>query len=200
MSSHGYISVRNWTGSKGFQHYDPTKRGLPPWIKNYTRLLQDDDYLELSEHCALILHRLWLAYAQSACRLPADTRKLSQRLAVRVTKSHLDSLNHAGFIDIVASKELADGYHSASKALASARLVTETETETEGLDRSSRSEITGEPRPDLTDSEDPHKGEEEQPFAREPEPPLNGTRDGYGPQPLSVDVEELVGKWAQETP
>lgn len=105
-----WISVRNW---RKFQHYDPSKRA-PIFVKNYTELMHDDAYMNLTPHDALILHRLWLEYASTRCRLHADTRSLSRRLNARVTTATLERLNHAGFIDLVASKTLADGYQSAS--------------------------------------------------------------------------------------
>ena len=112
----GWISMCNW---REYQHADTTRSGGPlPWVKNYTRLMSDDDYLELTEHCALIFHRLLLVYASSSCRLRADTGPLSRRLGVRVTKSHLESLSHAGFIRIVASKEQAEGVRIASVRVA----------------------------------------------------------------------------------
>lgn len=106
----GWISVVGW---RKFQHYDPEKR-VPPWIKNHTDLMANDEYLALTEHRALMLHRLWLEYASSRCELADDTLRLSRRLGMKVTRRDLESLNHAGFIDIVASKALAEGYHGAS--------------------------------------------------------------------------------------
>lgn len=106
----GWISVRNW---RHFQHYDPAKR-QPRWLKLYTELLSDDAWLELSGNDRAVLVCLWLEYASSRCRLRADTRSLSRQLSLRVTSATLDRLVHAGFIDIVASKLLADGYQSAS--------------------------------------------------------------------------------------
>jgi hypothetical protein len=105
-----YISIRGW---RRFQHYDPAKRA-PRWIKNYTELLHDPAYLELTEHQALVLHRLWLTYASTRCHLPLTTSLLSRQLGLRVMTRDIDALNHAGFIDIVASKTLADGYQSAT--------------------------------------------------------------------------------------
>jgi hypothetical protein len=105
-----YISVRGW---RAFQHYDPAKR-TPPWIKQYTELLHDDAYMALPVGTALVLHRLWLEYASSRCRLVADTASLTRRLGVRVTMPQLKSLKAAGYIDLVASAKLADGYHSAT--------------------------------------------------------------------------------------
>lgn len=118
-----WISVRNW---RKFQHYDPEKR-VPPWIKNNTDLMANDSYLGLTEHRALMLHRLWLEYASARCELSDDTLRLSRRLGMKVTRLDLESLSHAGWIDIVASKALANGYHDAS---ARAHVVEE-ETEVE---------------------------------------------------------------------
>jgi hypothetical protein len=119
-----WISVRNW---RKFQHYDPSKR-IPPWIKNNTELLHDSAYLGLTGEQRSILHGLWLEYASARCRLPADSRLLTRRLNLRVTKRQLESLYHAGFIDFVASEVLAEGYQSASGLLA---LVRSQETEKE---------------------------------------------------------------------
>jgi len=105
-----WISVRNW---RRFQHYDVAKR-QPIWIKTYTELLDDDAYRDLTAHQRAVLHGLWLAYASSRCQLRVSSASLSARLNLRVTSRQLEALNHAGWIDIVASKTLADGYQSAS--------------------------------------------------------------------------------------
>lgn len=94
-----------------FQHY---KDRWPPWIKNYTELLADDDYLSLSGHRRSILHGLWLAYAMSHGRLTDDTASLSRRLSLRVTTADLEALNHAGFIHFSASTALAERSNGAS--------------------------------------------------------------------------------------
>jgi hypothetical protein len=109
-----YIHVRNW---RKFQHYDPAIR-VPPWIKNHLELMADDAYLGLTEHRALLLHRLWLEYASSRCRLGLDvtsrrsrrgfdTASLGHRLFMRVTTADLKALVDAGFIEISASETLA---------------------------------------------------------------------------------------------
>jgi hypothetical protein len=118
-----YISVRNW---RKFQHYDPEKR-TPPWIKNMTELMSSDDYLGLSAPARGVLHGIWMEYARSRCELPGDTLTLSRRLGMKVLSQTLVSLNHAGFIDFVASKTLAEGYQAASARVR----ATETETEEE---------------------------------------------------------------------
>lgn len=75
-----------------------------PWIKVYTRLLHDDNYLTLTGHRRAVLHGLWLEYATSRRELPDNTLMISRRLALKVTRRDLEALNHAGFIRIHASK------------------------------------------------------------------------------------------------
>lgn len=122
-----WISVRNW---RKFQHYDPAKR-QPPWIKNYTELLHSEAYLDLTAGARSLLHGIWLEYASAQCELKFDARSLGRKLNLRATKQQLESLNHAGFIDVVASAELAEGYHDASAALASRARAHSLEVEVE---------------------------------------------------------------------
>ena len=108
----GWIAVVGWTE---LTHSD-TKRsaGAFAWHRAYTRLMRDDAYMELTEHRALIYHRLLLEYASTAARLRAETRSLSRRLGLRVTSADLESLSHAGFIKVCASRAQAVGWHDAS--------------------------------------------------------------------------------------
>ena len=99
--SESYVWIKRWDD---FQHYGKRR---PIWIKNYTSLLSDDAYLSLSPHRRAMLHGLWLAFATSGRRLRDDTSTLSSRLNMRVTTPDLEALNHAGFIDILASNVLA---------------------------------------------------------------------------------------------
>ena len=64
-------------------------------------------------------------------RLVVEPGSLSSRLNLRVSSEDLVSLIHAGFIELVASKTLAEGYHGASKPLASRAPARSQETETE---------------------------------------------------------------------
>lgn len=127
MTEERWISVRNW---RKFQHYDPAKR-TPPWIKVYTELMSDDAFLGLTPHQRGILVSTWMEYASARCQLRANTVELSRRLNGRVTKRTLEALNHAGFIDIVASAVLAEGYQCASATLASRVPAHSRELETE---------------------------------------------------------------------
>jgi hypothetical protein len=194
MADLGWIVVTRWDE---FQHGDATRTsGSLPWIKNYTRLMSDEDYLELAPGTVAILHRLWLVYASSRCRLRADTGSLTRRLGLRVSSAQLKALEQAGFITFSARKPHADGTQDARAS----RVGEEVEEEEEKtLDRSSRSEDNSDDPARLEESDNTHEQGNE-PFALGPEPaPLNGTRDGYGPQPLGSDVEELARRWSSET-
>lgn len=96
-----WIVIRNW---HRFQHY---RDRTPVWIKLYTELLDDPAYRTLTEPCRSLLVGLWILAAKSREAVPKDTRYLSQACAQRVTKQMLERLNHAGFIEFVASKPLA---------------------------------------------------------------------------------------------
>ncbi|HXI68299.1 MAG TPA: hypothetical protein VNH41_10190 [Steroidobacteraceae bacterium] len=93
-----YIVVERWGE---FQHY---KDRDPTWIKNYLRLLRDDNYMELTGHQRAVLHGIWLLYASSGAQLRLDTRSLTRQLGLRVASHHLEALKKAGFIRVSASK------------------------------------------------------------------------------------------------
>lgn len=87
-----------------FQHPDAMRSGVPPWIKTYTRLLSNDEFLTLSHHLRGVLLSLWLEYATARRQLRDNTVALSRRLGHRVTTRDLEALNHAGFVHFSASK------------------------------------------------------------------------------------------------
>lgn len=97
-----WIVIPGWDE---FQHRDVMRtKNVPPWIKAYTRLLSDDEYLDLSHHLRGVLLGLWLEYARSTRQLRDSTVALTRRLGQRVTRRDLESLNDAGFIAFSASK------------------------------------------------------------------------------------------------
>jgi hypothetical protein len=71
-----WIEIANWDR---FQHY---KDRNPPWIKNYTELLHNPNYLELPLRLRGILHGLWLLYAASHRKLPASTSYINRALGL----------------------------------------------------------------------------------------------------------------------
>lgn len=103
MPSHdhpGYIYIPNWDE---FQHYHDRD---PVWIKLYLRLLDKDEYRALTMSQRGLLHDIWILVARAGNgRLVASPRTLSGQLGTRVR--HLEPLIHAGFIEVRASKLLA---------------------------------------------------------------------------------------------
>lgn len=106
-----WIRVLRW---KEHQHY---KDRDPRWIKNHTQLLENDDYLTLSPRTRSLLHGTWILYASASRTLRADTRRLSSALNQQVRHSDLELLEDAGFIVLLASKELAKSEHDDTDAL-----------------------------------------------------------------------------------
>lgn len=113
-----WIVVHDW---RRFQHY---KDRTPLWIKTYTELMHDDAWLSLTGHRRAILLCIWLEYAMTRQQLTDNTTSLSRRFALKVTTRDLESLNHAGYITISASKPLADGYQPASPEVEKRRIET----------------------------------------------------------------------------
>lgn len=165
-----FIVIPSW---EKLQHY---KDRDAPWIKNYTRLLSHHHYLTLTSHQRGVLHGVWLAYASGNRHLTANTRSLSRRLNVRVTSRDLAALNHAGFIQLVASthKEEAASATRESIPLASRASPPSQEAETEAY----RARAVKE-KPLIKTPTPPH-------------PPSAGARaNGAGPADREANVEPL---------
>jgi hypothetical protein len=97
--SQDWIWVNRWEEFQSFQ----VKRGkpwAPPWIRLYPQLLGDDDFLALTESEQLLLLKLFMLFSSQRQVVANDTRSLSRRCGQRVLKRHVDSLNHAGYIDL----------------------------------------------------------------------------------------------------
>lgn len=99
-----WIVIPKWDE---FQHY---KNRDPSWIKLHRSLASDPAWIGLSGHDRAVLVGLWLEYASSNCQVRLDTRSITRRLALRVTTATIERLNHAGFIEVSASKPLAQCY------------------------------------------------------------------------------------------
>jgi hypothetical protein len=108
-----WIIVRNWDK---FQHY---KNRRPVWIKLYTELTSDSDWLGLSDAQRGLLATIWIEYACAKRRLrvrdivrmeqAADALRTPNRTPEATRKSvgrALVRLNQAGFIIISASPEV----------------------------------------------------------------------------------------------
>jgi hypothetical protein len=95
----GWIVVRNWDR---FQHYTDRR---PVWIKLYTDINSNDEWLGLSSAARGMLTTIWVEFARSGGHL--RVQKCMELCGKSARSSHLDSLIHAGFIQVVASKPLA---------------------------------------------------------------------------------------------
>jgi hypothetical protein len=105
-----WIVVPNW---ERFQHYGTARR--PIWIKNYTALIRKSEYRDLTLSDRGLLHGIWLAYAEYEGRLrPKEVAEVIHRPdGTRTPRAHklhtfrtIERLNHAGFLDFVASRPL----------------------------------------------------------------------------------------------
>lgn len=104
MSDGDWIVIPNW---ERFQHYRDRR---PLWIKVYVSLLDDPDFLGLTDHQRGLLFSLWLLYASSGCQVRANTASLSRQINGRVSSVQLKALSDAGFIELSASRPLAKRY------------------------------------------------------------------------------------------
>lgn len=74
MTEVPYLWIKNF---ERFQHY---KDRNPPWIKLYTALLSDPEFLKLPEAAQAQLIKLWLLAAQMGNPLPNDPRLLRGKI------------------------------------------------------------------------------------------------------------------------
>jgi hypothetical protein len=97
MSERWRIEIPRWDD---FQHYKDRTR--PTWIKDYTKQIDDEAYLELSAAQRGLLHDLRLLCAMSAGDIPTSLITISRRLGYKVSSASLEALNHAGFIRLTS--------------------------------------------------------------------------------------------------
>lgn len=116
MQPNGYIKVKNY---KKFQHY---KNRRPPWIKLYISLLDDYEFLQLSDENKWYTVALYLLASQHENRIPNDPAFITNRIgAIQVID--LQPIMDAGFISICK--------HKARQVLAEGKQNDDGETETE---------------------------------------------------------------------
>lgn len=104
MSSEGYIYVSNW---EKFQHPDAIRSGHMPWMKLYTDMLGNDDWLDLRPADRVLhLGLLLLACRYGNGRIRADSKWLCAQLKIDWSGRYrgLERLSQAGFIEVRASK------------------------------------------------------------------------------------------------
>jgi hypothetical protein len=135
--SERWIVIPRWDE---FQHYRDRN---PIWIKDHVRQVRDDTYMSLELGARGLLHDLRLLYAENGgplresyarTRLGAPLGASGQTLGnhSRAFRRHLEALNRAGFVQVLASEPLA----------------TETETEKERTNAVTAVELTKEPTPE----------------------------------------------------
>ena len=96
VASDGWIVVPNWDK---FQHYSDTQ---PVWIKLYTDLAHRDEWCHLTLAERGLLCSLWLEFALSNGQLRVDD--VTKKVMALSRRRHLDSLQAAGFIEIVSRR------------------------------------------------------------------------------------------------
>ena len=112
-----WITIPNW---RRFQHY---KDRNPKWIKVYTELMSDPAFLALTYAQRGLLMSLWLEYANSRAALRLRAGWTATALGSRVYDAQLEALSDAGFIEVSASKPLAEPEHSARPELSTTYLT-----------------------------------------------------------------------------
>ena len=129
----GYIYVKGW---EEFQHPDAIRSDHMPWLKLHTKLMGNDDWLELSCPDRVLLQGIWMATARyGQGRVKADSRWLQGQFKVR--KGSLERLVQAGFITILASK--------AARKSASTAASTEGEERSYDLSKKENARANGAP-------------------------------------------------------
>jgi hypothetical protein len=104
------LAIRNWAD---YQHY---KDRDPLWIKVYSRLLDDADFLALPEAAQAQLVKLWLVASRCKNRIRDDKQFLQH--ALHTNRLHIETLIAARFVERIASDVLAEPEQVASKLLA----------------------------------------------------------------------------------
>ena len=108
-----YLQVRNW---KRFQHYHDR---APKWIKLYTELLYDEDFLALTDAQRGQLMMLWLLAAMNDNKIIDDPAFIKRRIAasgpVKLTK-----FASSGYLERYVAKKKGDKEPWASRYVSAA--------------------------------------------------------------------------------
>lgn len=114
--------MKRFLAVKGFQKFQHYRDRDPVWIKLYTNLLIDADFLQLQEAAQAQLMKLWLLASQLGNPLPNNPKLLAGKIGA-LGKFHLPALIASGFLiptddcasDVLANPE-QDASESASKS------------------------------------------------------------------------------------
>ena len=83
-----YLCIRKWTEHQHYKDRDPA------WIKVYNRLLEDYDFLALSEVAQAHLLKLWLLASRTDNRIPYDLSYITARTGARTAIDIDDFIVH----------------------------------------------------------------------------------------------------------
>jgi hypothetical protein len=191
MSDQTFIWITRW---EDFQHYAPERDRAPGWIKAYTKQLSDDRYLNLTSAQRALLHDLRCEFARAHGELTNDTRRIAQRIGLRVTNGNLEALNHAGFIEFL-SREALDlaldkFYASRARDRAHQREV-DKEGEIEAEEQVQEQEQKQPPAVARPPAHDP-----DVPLSNGDVPLANGSNDAY-PQHVRATITESLAASGQ---
>lgn len=95
MASATFLEIKDW---RTHQHYGKRR---PPWIKLYTRLLDDPSFMALPEAAQAQLVKLWVLAAAMGHPLPDDVKFLAGKIGVR-GRFYLDVLLASGLLARIA--------------------------------------------------------------------------------------------------
>ncbi len=106
-----YLCVRKWDEHQHYKDRDPS------WIKVYNRLLDDFDFLALSEVAQAQLLKLWLLASRTDNRIPYDLAFITSKIGAR-TAVDIDGLIVAGWLELRDAMNLPARPVKARKAAA----------------------------------------------------------------------------------
>lgn len=99
MSDELYIWVNRWEEFQVY-HRKRNKTWAPPWIRVYTRLLDDHNYLGLTARQRGLLHDVWLLFAKTRLELGLSPARIGRMLGYETLRMRdFEALNQAGFLD-----------------------------------------------------------------------------------------------------
>lgn len=94
-----YLRVKKWDEH---QHY--TDRD-PPWIKVYNRLLDDYEFLSLSESAQSHLVKIWLLASRTDNRIPYDLAFIATKIGAK-TAVDIEGMIVAGWLELADVTEI----------------------------------------------------------------------------------------------
>jgi hypothetical protein len=94
-----WIIIPNWDRYQHYKDRDPT------WIKVYTELAHNPDWIALTLPQRGLIVTVWLLYARGNGQLRAEDVRITGH--IRSLHAQLETLNDAGFLQLSASRPLA---------------------------------------------------------------------------------------------